>query len=198
MESWTQKGISTLASSPGRHIIMDAITTKSFHLDIERFSYARVLVEVNANKGCQDKIKIHYVDKEKIKQRTRTVQVEYPWKPISCNHCKVFGHSLLQCSVRPQTETEIKAKTTGRTNEVDKDGFVNVKAKKNVNNDGNIEVDKDGFVNVKAQKNVNNGGNIGRKMSAKIKYQRVNKEKPTEVQDKGNDQGRKLGKNVAT
>ncbi|GKA68735.1 hypothetical protein Tco_0768652 [Tanacetum coccineum] len=130
---------------------MDSITTKSFHQGIERFGYARVLVEMNANKG-----------------------------------------------LRPQTEAEIKAKTAGRTNEVDKDGFVNVKEKKNVNNDGNIEVDKDGFVNVKAQKNVNNGGNIGRKMSAKIKYQRVNKEKPAEVQDKGNDQGRKLGKNVAT
>nr|GEW05038.1 hypothetical protein [Tanacetum cinerariifolium] len=46
-------GISTIASSLGRPIIMDEMTTKMCHQGAEKCGSARVLVEVNAMQGCQ-------------------------------------------------------------------------------------------------------------------------------------------------
>nr|GEV63210.1 ribonuclease H-like domain-containing protein [Tanacetum cinerariifolium] len=46
MEAWTQRGISTIASSFGRPIIMDAMTTQMCNQGAEKFGFARVLVEM--------------------------------------------------------------------------------------------------------------------------------------------------------
>ncbi|GJU68058.1 phloem protein 2-like protein [Tanacetum coccineum] len=56
------------------------------------------LPEFNAIQGCQDSVEIHYFDNNKVKQRTKTVHVEYPWKPAPCNHCFVV--------VKPKNKTQ--------------------------------------------------------------------------------------------
>nr|GFA54745.1 RNA-directed DNA polymerase, eukaryota, reverse transcriptase zinc-binding domain protein [Tanacetum cinerariifolium] len=78
MEAWTLKGISTVASSPGRPIIMDEITIKMCHQGVERFGFARVLVEINDMQSCQDNIVIQYYDENKIQLKKKTVYVKYP------------------------------------------------------------------------------------------------------------------------
>ncbi|GKA53168.1 zinc knuckle CX2CX4HX4C containing protein [Tanacetum coccineum] len=51
MEAWSVKGISALASSIGKPVIMDEVATKMCVIGIGRFGFARVLVEIDAEKG---------------------------------------------------------------------------------------------------------------------------------------------------
>ncbi|GJU00274.1 putative ribonuclease H-like domain-containing protein [Tanacetum coccineum] len=51
----TQKGISTIASSLGKPIIMDAMTTKMCHQGAKKYGFARVLVKVNVVQAQNEK-----------------------------------------------------------------------------------------------------------------------------------------------
>nr|GEV73506.1 zinc knuckle CX2CX4HX4C [Tanacetum cinerariifolium] len=63
MKAWSVKGINALASSLGKPIIMDEVTTKMCVTGVGRISFARVLVETNTRKGIKDKIDIMYQSK---------------------------------------------------------------------------------------------------------------------------------------
>ncbi|GJS93612.1 hypothetical protein Tco_0800580 [Tanacetum coccineum] len=91
------------------------------HHGNERFGFAIVLVEVNDMQGCQDSIKIHYYDMNRVKQKS-TIHIKYLWKPIACNHCKVFGHSLLNYTKRPRIDAEMKLKKKETKAESDIEG----------------------------------------------------------------------------
>ncbi|GKE44554.1 RNA-directed DNA polymerase, eukaryota, reverse transcriptase zinc-binding domain protein, partial [Tanacetum coccineum] len=62
-----------------------------------RVGYARILVEIDAKKGIQDKIEVVYKDAQNCTKRTKHVKVEYTWRPALCNHCGVFGHNDNTC-----------------------------------------------------------------------------------------------------
>ncbi|GJW70337.1 RNA-directed DNA polymerase, eukaryota, reverse transcriptase zinc-binding domain protein [Tanacetum coccineum] len=64
MEAWTVKGISKIASSLGKPIIMDAMTTNLCQYGSGRVGYARVLVEIAVKNGFQEEIEICYRDDE--------------------------------------------------------------------------------------------------------------------------------------
>ncbi|GJY05164.1 RNA-directed DNA polymerase, eukaryota, reverse transcriptase zinc-binding domain protein [Tanacetum coccineum] len=106
LEAWTSKGISTLASGLGKPLIMDEMTARMCQFGKGRIGYARVLVEVNAGKEFKKFIKIKYRDKQGEIIRTKKVKVEYSWRPDTCKHCRVFGHTFYQCSKRPRSEEE--------------------------------------------------------------------------------------------
>nr|GEY14029.1 hypothetical protein [Tanacetum cinerariifolium] len=78
MEAWSLKCISTLASSIGKPIIMDDL-------------------------GCVLKRKEELV----LLEFTKKIQVEYAWKPPSCEKCKVFGHDHKNCGFK---EKEVQGK----------------------------------------------------------------------------------------
>ncbi|GJY24271.1 RNA-directed DNA polymerase, eukaryota, reverse transcriptase zinc-binding domain protein [Tanacetum coccineum] len=63
MKAWSVKGISALPSSIGKPVIMDEITTKMCITGVGRIGFARVLVEIDAEKGIKDKIEIMYKSK---------------------------------------------------------------------------------------------------------------------------------------
>nr|GEZ38276.1 hypothetical protein [Tanacetum cinerariifolium] len=77
-----------------------------------------------------------WIDMKKVKS-TKWVKVEYTWKPDRCTHCKVFGHSVHACDVKP------KAKPTVYNNARSNKG------------DTNIGASQEGFVEVKNTKNNN-------------------------------------------
>ncbi|GJX70664.1 zinc knuckle CX2CX4HX4C containing protein [Tanacetum coccineum] len=64
-EAWTFKGISALASRIGKPIIMDVVTAQICQVGMVRTGYARVLVEVNAQKEFPAKIVVAYKNKDK-------------------------------------------------------------------------------------------------------------------------------------
>ena len=80
---------------------MDQMTTSMCNNGYGRLRYARVLVEMEACKGLPDKIEVVYKDDSNNIKKRKTVKVEYPWKPLVCSHCDVFGHSLQACKIRP-------------------------------------------------------------------------------------------------
>nr|GEZ36747.1 zinc knuckle CX2CX4HX4C [Tanacetum cinerariifolium] len=77
----------------GRPLIMDSMTAQMCHKGIGRFGYARVLVEVKANKELTKQIKIHYRNALNEKNYSKFVQVQYAWKQVRCEKCRVFGHN---------------------------------------------------------------------------------------------------------
>ncbi|GJW98956.1 pentatricopeptide repeat-containing protein [Tanacetum coccineum] len=79
---------------------MDEVTTKTCVTRVGRFSFARVLVEIDAENGIKDKIEIMYKSKNVVEGTKRIVNVEYSWIPCICSHCKVFGHTDSYCKVK--------------------------------------------------------------------------------------------------
>nr|GEZ39897.1 ATPase, F1/V1/A1 complex, alpha/beta subunit, zinc knuckle CX2CX4HX4C [Tanacetum cinerariifolium] len=81
IEAWSVKGISALASSIGKPVIMDEVTTKTYVTGIRRIGFARVLVDINAKKGIKDKVKVMYKSKNISEGTKKIVNVEYSWIP---------------------------------------------------------------------------------------------------------------------
>nr|GEU50184.1 hypothetical protein [Tanacetum cinerariifolium] len=131
------KGISALASSLGKPIIMEEVTTRMCLTGEGRVGFARVLVEINAEKEIKDKIEIVYKGKNITDGLRKVVEVEYAWKPFVCEHCKVFGHDVHRCIVKPRITTETRTekqnenvftevnnkRSRGETNANSKNGF---------------------------------------------------------------------------
>ncbi|GJU74118.1 hypothetical protein Tco_1265523 [Tanacetum coccineum] len=65
LEAWSAKGLSALASRIGTPLIMDAMTTRICTQRMDILEYARVLVEINAQKGLEDYIDVLYKCKER-------------------------------------------------------------------------------------------------------------------------------------
>nr|GEZ04721.1 zinc knuckle CX2CX4HX4C [Tanacetum cinerariifolium] len=60
LKAWINMGLSALASRIGSPLIMDAMTTSMCNQGIGILGYAKVLVEVNADKGLVDHIDVMY------------------------------------------------------------------------------------------------------------------------------------------
>ncbi|KAF7852328.1 hypothetical protein BT93_L4620 [Corymbia citriodora subsp. variegata] len=78
---WSSQGLSKVASAVGKPLYVDQRTEQ-----LKMISFARVCVELNASKPCCDSINVL------LNGATRVVEVEYEWKPTSCQTCGVFGH----------------------------------------------------------------------------------------------------------
>ncbi|PWA61104.1 zinc knuckle CX2CX4HX4C [Artemisia annua] len=63
LEAWSVEGISALASSIGMPILMDTVTAAMCHKGMGNLGFARVLVEIPAEKGLKKSIEIQYRDK---------------------------------------------------------------------------------------------------------------------------------------
>ncbi|PWA79614.1 hypothetical protein CTI12_AA204000 [Artemisia annua] len=92
---------------------MDAMTTKMCTQGTGRLGYARVLVEVDAKKGLKDSIEVQYCDKNNKTIATKTVKVEYDWKPPVCSKCQVFGHCNDKCGISSDKDT-VGANNSGK------------------------------------------------------------------------------------
>ncbi|KAF7124737.1 hypothetical protein RHSIM_Rhsim12G0068500 [Rhododendron simsii] len=95
---WNAAGLSYIASAIGIPLYADALTESC-----KRLSYARLCVEVEVGSVLPETIDVEYCG------LTATVAVKYPWRPVKCLECHVFGHSEDQCVVKakvtkPKTE----------------------------------------------------------------------------------------------
>ncbi|PWA62420.1 hypothetical protein CTI12_AA218350 [Artemisia annua] len=86
---------------------MDSITAKRCQFGEGKLDFARVLVEFEVSKGFKDRIEVQYRDKNNVTKGSKSVKVEYNWKPEICDHCIVFGHSFSNCYKRARTVEEI-------------------------------------------------------------------------------------------
>ncbi|GJW38983.1 hypothetical protein Tco_0064828 [Tanacetum coccineum] len=144
---------------------MDAMTTRMCNQGVGRIGYARILVEVNANKELVDSIDVLYKTNDG-KQSMKSVRFEYDWKPPLCKHGHVFSHSDRKCNKKERVCDEVNKKNMM---EQIKDDFIQ-------NLDDEIEQDKirsvdrekvDKYVKIKKQPTVQESSKWTREM---IKY----------------------------
>ncbi|PWA77772.1 zinc knuckle CX2CX4HX4C [Artemisia annua] len=120
----------SLASCLGKPIIMDEMTTKMCMTGIGTLGFARVLVELSAEKQLKDVIEVAYKKKDASISMTKFFQVEYAWKPSKCSHCCVFGHEEKTCRMIPKDKNEGKQNDKQCDNN---DRFKEVQYRKNRN-----------------------------------------------------------------
>ncbi|KAJ9535295.1 hypothetical protein OSB04_un001607 [Centaurea solstitialis] len=102
LEIWNVQGLSELASGIGVPLALDRATEERCLKQAGRAGFARVLIEVAADRSIPDSISglIPLLDGRIL------VRAEYKWKPSRCEHCKVFGHTFAKCEVRVLTDEE--------------------------------------------------------------------------------------------
>ncbi|GJS40876.1 RNA-directed DNA polymerase, eukaryota, reverse transcriptase zinc-binding domain protein [Tanacetum coccineum] len=129
MEEGKCGGISAVASRLGKPLVMDDMTASVCHNGTGRSAFARVLVEIDAANGFKDTIEIQYKDKNNNVIRTKFVKVEFSWKPVSCSHCKVFGHNGARCHKNRVKKYQLDNNKGVKVNS-DNEGFVKVRNKR--------------------------------------------------------------------
>ncbi|PWA85285.1 DUF4283 domain-containing protein [Artemisia annua] len=128
-----------LASRVGKPLVMDNVTVSMFKSRLGRVGYARVLVEVDANKELPEDIEIVYKNVENLEVYRKSAKVMYDWKPLRCYKCCVFGHCLQNCSKASSKEKKgdingnVKGKSVENIIGTDEDGFIEAKKKKACN-----------------------------------------------------------------
>lgn len=83
LEYWTAPGLSYVASAVGRPLYADSVTESC-----KRLSYARVCVEIEVRDSLPSSFCLRLSSGKEVE-----IKVQYPWKPLQCLECKVFGHS---------------------------------------------------------------------------------------------------------
>ncbi|KAL2248487.1 UNVERIFIED_CONTAM: hypothetical protein Sindi_2701000 [Sesamum indicum] len=103
LECWHPNALGKIDSRIGTPIAMDSLTMK-----MERVSYARILVEVDASKKLIKQVE--FVMPNGI---TRKQPVAYEFTPKSCTACNKFGHLQETCQGLPAIPpTAVPAATT--------------------------------------------------------------------------------------
>ncbi|KAF9620141.1 hypothetical protein IFM89_010800 [Coptis chinensis] len=105
---WTKHGMDFIASRLGKPHCWDAASQKRTRLD-----FARACVEVPV-----DSLYPTYLKFRLGEGKIATDGVEYSWKPTSCTHCKIFGHSIAKCPKQIPRAVPSSPRTTNppRTN----------------------------------------------------------------------------------
>jgi len=77
------------------------IKTDQFARDKTRLNYARLLIDIPI-KGDFPNF-VDFINDQDVVMR---VQLEYEWRPIKCQHCKMYGHSEVDCRKKTSIRQE--------------------------------------------------------------------------------------------
>ncbi|KAJ0743509.1 hypothetical protein HanPI659440_Chr10g0376681 [Helianthus annuus] len=119
---YTDDGLSLLASKLGTPKRLDGYTADMCSDHWGRSSFARALIEINADTDIKDHITVAIPNLDEDGYVTERIKVEYEWKPQRCSECCVFGHNVQTCAKNVNIN---KAKQVV----VDEDGFMTDKKK---------------------------------------------------------------------
>ncbi|KAG5565789.1 hypothetical protein RHGRI_001646 [Rhododendron griersonianum] len=100
LELWNQECLSRVASTIGRPLHVDQATAKTSRqpgLLQTKSTSARVCIEISAEHDLPEDVRIT------VENNSVVVPIEYQVLPSSCKECKVFGHSITQCSKTPSS-----------------------------------------------------------------------------------------------
>lgn len=90
-------GLSLLATLIGTPKILESYTSQICLESWGRSSFARCLIEVKAYKMLKDSLTVEIPLPDGLGSTIEKVRVEYEWKPLRCDKCKLFGHTLDTC-----------------------------------------------------------------------------------------------------
>ena len=100
LEYWNSKCLSYIASGVGKPLFADANTESN-----TRLGFARVFVEVDVNAQFPEEIEVDMGNGHAC-----VVGIEYPWIPIKCSKCCVFGHLTRDCATNRDSKQGTKHK----------------------------------------------------------------------------------------
>ncbi|GJS24786.1 reverse transcriptase domain, reverse transcriptase zinc-binding domain protein [Tanacetum coccineum] len=115
---------SLIATQLGRPIMFDSYTSSMCLDPWGKCTYARVLIEMRADKELMDSLVVVVPFTNGKGHSLDNIEVEYEWKPPRCATCCTFDHNDDKC---PKIVKEVKSTPT---NQVDEEGFTTVNRKK--------------------------------------------------------------------
>nr|GEU33433.1 hypothetical protein [Tanacetum cinerariifolium] len=122
--AYSEIGLSLITTQIGKPITLDSYTSNMCVSSWGKSTYARALIEVSAENNLLDSLVIA-IPVEKDKGHTlATIDIEYEWNPPRCATCLIFDHHTDKCPKLPNTTF---------VENVNGDGFVEVKKKKHKN-----------------------------------------------------------------
>ncbi|GAV77738.1 DUF4283 domain-containing protein, partial [Cephalotus follicularis] len=107
LELWTPSRLSHLASVLGKPMHMDSATGSR-----QIIHFARVCVEVEASNKFPS-----YIWARRSNGVVVDVKVEYSWKLVVCDHCKVFDHSTRAYPIQANTD-QVSASSREKSKDV--------------------------------------------------------------------------------
>lgn len=105
LEFWNAEGFSYIPSALGKPLYADAQTEKG-----QRLSFAKIYVEIHVDSPLLNTVEVEYANGETV-----TIDVKYPWKPLSCTKCHVFGHSEASHKESKDKEEKVDERVTAGT-----------------------------------------------------------------------------------
>nr|GEU36918.1 ribonuclease H-like domain-containing protein [Tanacetum cinerariifolium] len=120
--AFSKDGLSAITTKLGTPIMLDSYTSDMCIQSWGRSSYARVMIELQADVKLKDNIVMAMPKITREGYYTCNVHVEYKWKPPRCLSCKVFGHIHEEClkntGFKPQKEyRHVPKKSTASSSE---------------------------------------------------------------------------------
>ncbi|XP_021979806.1 uncharacterized protein LOC110875922 [Helianthus annuus] len=113
---YTDDGLSLLASKLGVPKRLDSYTADMCVDNWGRSSYARAMIEINADNELKDHITVAIPKMDEEGFILERVKVEYEWRPLRCSSCCLFGHDDNTCHKKPNGKAKVVT--------VDEEGFV--------------------------------------------------------------------------
>ncbi|KAL4588250.1 hypothetical protein LXL04_001133 [Taraxacum kok-saghyz] len=139
LEAWSVEGIGRIASRIGIPLDMDTYTEEMCVDGKGRCAYARVLIEISANKPWEEYIEVQTWELESKTGVNHSLQLEYSWVPTRCDKCKVYDHSKSTCPLQAVEKPTIPNNTMNNPHHIfeangEKEGFMVVTKRKRSNN----------------------------------------------------------------
>ncbi|XP_063940247.1 uncharacterized protein LOC135149184 [Daucus carota subsp. sativus] len=154
LQYWNKVGLSRIGSGVGNILMADGLTEKVCKEGTGRLSFAKLLIEVDANKQLPETLYVHIPSDDFMEPVEVSLRVEYPWRPSWCSHCSMFGHSVHDClilaaiQVAADKEGIVKKARNGESED-----FIKVQRKVKAKIGGNHSADV---------RNFNQAGGVGR------------------------------------
>ncbi|XP_022014922.1 uncharacterized protein LOC110914438 [Helianthus annuus] len=95
--AFSEDGLSMIATNVGTPRMLDSYTASMCTESWGRNSYARALIEVNAEEEPKESVVVAIPLEDEEGFSKNLVKIEYEWQPPRCNGCKVFGHTDAKC-----------------------------------------------------------------------------------------------------
>ncbi|GJZ68091.1 hypothetical protein Tco_0631331 [Tanacetum coccineum] len=126
-----EDGLGLIATYIGKPIMLDSYMNSMCHDSQGRSSFARCLIEVNSEVELLEHVTIDIPSLVGYGFIKETIHLEYEWKPLRCDTCKIFGHTLDCCPKKVVTAPVMNNTNNSNTSN---DGFQQVVNKKRNNN----------------------------------------------------------------